>query len=408
MDPERRLDALLSERDAWPRANGRLPVPDADELAPLLAAASALDPAHHASPRPGFAADLEARLLVYAEALQAQMAETALAEAPAVLPPAQRGIPGAEPEPLPARHERRRADIPRRYPRVLWQAVAAAIVLLVGAGMFTAAASASPGTLLYGLHRWEQNIGVALSTSPADRVQLHISYANEALQALGMAAHAGNDTAYLQALDTLRGETGAASQALADVPAGAEQNALAGQLADLRAHSATALASYLRMLDWQPRVATTAALADLGQPVPHITSVIMASVRSNAGRTLLITVTGSGFEPGAVVVVDGHVTGTVTESSPTTLVVSVSGDGADSRPRAVGVSNPDGTAVESVALTQEPGDEHATPGPESATPGEGTPGADHSGNGSDGGNGHNGEHQSTPTANAQPTPTPHD
>ena len=214
--------------------------------------------------------------------------------------------------------------------RLVWSALAAALLLAIGATTLTAAAAAGPGTPLYSLHRWEQGIQVSMAGKAADRVKLHLEYAREALVALD-AAVAARQTggAYDDALATYRDEMGAASVGLAAVPAGGEQSALVAQFGQLRAQGRSDLHAALAVLPWAQRITTTSALVGLGDNAPTVTHAEM--VYSGHGQHLWrITVTGSGFQPGAILLVNGQPAGEVISVTPTALVAQMTGD--DSAP----------------------------------------------------------------------------
>ena len=262
--------------------------------------------------------------------------------------------------------------------RLVWSALAAALLLAIGATTFTAAAAAGPGTPLYSLHRWEQGIQVSMAGKAADRVKLHLEYAREALVALD-AAVAARQTggAYDDALATYRDEMGAASVSLAAVPAGGDQSALVAQFGQLRAQGRSDLHAALAVLPWAQRITTTSALAGLDDNVPGVTHAEM--VYSGHGQHLWrITVTGSGFQPGAILLVNGQPAGEVISVTPTALVAQMTGDDSAPLPASIGVANPDNTAaVTSSIRSSEQND--ATPGTQTTPGAQPSPTDDHGG-----------------------------
>jgi hypothetical protein len=243
--------------------------------------------------------------------------------------------------------------VPRlRGSRVFWQALAAAVVLTFAGGAMAVAAAAPPGSPLYGLHRWEDGVRVSLAASPADRTRLHLRYATDALVALdrAVAQRQGNPT-YGDALATLRREQAAAARDLAQVPAGHGRDALTAQLSSLRTQARHDLRAALGSRSWPDRLSTTSALAELGDAVP---SVAHAVVAHESDRRWQVTLSGAGFQPGAVLLVNGVPMGTAHVVSPNLLTAEVS-DVASLRHVALGVGNPDGTAAatESVATASE-------------------------------------------------------
>jgi hypothetical protein len=277
---------------------------------------------------------------------------------------------------------------------------AAVFVLLVGgAGLFSAAAMAAPGSPLYALRRWEQDVRVNLDSSAADRVRLHIQYASDALGALQSASaqHRG-DPAYRDALTTVRAEDAAAASELPGVPAGDEHSALQARLAALRDQERQAFYAALSLIDWPDRLATTQALGMLGAPVPSVTSVRIER-DGGAGGEWRVVVDGSGFAPGASLVVDGQPVGQVVSVEPFEFVATVGPGGRQALNGLVGVQNPDGTcaATDAVRGGDDGGQETPAPQP-TATHGSGDHGDNHGGD-------HGGK-PPTPTPPDAPSPTP--
>ncbi len=269
--------------------------------------------------------------------------------------------------------------------RLVWSALAAALLLAIGATTLTAAAAAAPGTPLYGLHRWEQGVQISMAGSAADRVKLHLEYAREALVALDAAVTARQTGgAYDDALATYGDEMGAASASLATVPAGGEQSALVGQFGQLRAQGRSDLHAALAVLPWAQRITTTSALAGLGDNVPGVTHAEM--VYSGHGQHLWrITVTGSGFQPGAILLVNGQPAGVVLSVTPTTLVAQLPGDDSAPLPASIGVANPDNTAAVTTSIHSNEQDD-ATPGTQTTPGAQPSPTIDDHGGDRHGGN----------------------
>lgn len=374
MKPDDRLDGQLDAQldarlDAWLAQPGQRDLPAEDEFAAPLAAAARLAPLREAAPSPEFARILEQQLVARADHQRAvQQAHQATRQ-----PSAQVSVatPDDERDNFPVALEARRG--PRgqrsraaRTPRALWPLLAASILLALGVGTVTASAHADPSSPLYGLHRTMENAQVQFASSPQQRFQLHVQYANEALSALDAAAHDGDASAYATALSTLQSETAAAKQALAAIPAGSNTDALANQLSDLRTHSRQDLASHLGGLDWANRVATTSAMGTLGAAVPHVGSVTITredgqgqgTSQQVTTRTDQVVVSGSGFEAGVTLVANGQPVGQVTPITIASaqLVVSVPHGTLDGVHN-IGVSNPDGTAAQTsnISVQQDAG-----------------------------------------------------
>jgi hypothetical protein len=281
--------------------------------------------------------------------------------------------------------------------RLLWPAVAAALALVIGGGTLTAAAHALPGSPLFGVRKLEQNVQISLASSAADRVRLHLAYASDALAALdAVVAGHGGDPAYADALNALREEDQAAASGVAELPSGSERDSLAAQVDALRSRERQDLRAALPTLGWPDRIATTDALGQADDTVPTVTSTTIGrGVSGNGGggesdgHRWQVIVQGTGFQPGAVLLVNGVPAGTVTNVSPTELQAEVSAAGAGSFAGSIGIGNPDGTAAVTTQISQP----DRGPGPQATT----TPGHDHGTGG--GGDGHGG-HAGTPTPGA--------
>jgi hypothetical protein len=370
MRPEEHLDTLLTAQLREPDT------PAADvpsELASMLDTAALLDHYRHVEPEPNFAQALEQRWLASAELLAAQPSEEGARLLPARLLPARllpaRLLPARL---LPARlglwqAVSRRSSIPR------WAPLAAAAVLLlaIGAGMLSAAASAAPGTPLYGLHRVEQGVRAQFAASAVDQGHLHLTYAEQALSDLIAAAAQHNMLAYQDALATLREELDSARAALGQVPAGQAHDALVADLAQVTAQARPALLTALPALDWQERLATTNALGTLGQRIPIITRARIITPDFNVHQAWVISLSGSGFQAGAQVVLDGQVmSGTATITADTVQLTIT--HALPASPRSIGIQNPNGTAAETthvMVVGGEPGgDDSPRPTPGGPTP----------------------------------------
>jgi hypothetical protein len=313
-----------------------------------------------------------------------------------------------------AKPPRARRRLPRTHAsRLLWQSLAAAVLLLSAIGAFVAAsAGARPGQPLYGMHRLEQGVWADLASQPDERVRLHIQYAREALDAFdaAVAQHAG-EPAVRDALATFAQEARAAETSLAALPDTDGRDMLSLQFAALRDRGQQHLHTALPELDWLLREDVTAELDRLGASVLHIAHASIAGA-SHDGRYLwIVTITGSGFAPDALVLVDGRPMGTIASWSPTVLVAQIPGDQLSGGAHTIGVGNPDDTAsIVTSIVTRAAPDDHGGSGGSgggdgshgggaTATPG-GSSGS--SGGGSSGGD----EHGGTSGGSATPTPTP--
>jgi hypothetical protein len=351
MDPEYELDALLSAKRGEQPAAGRPPGTRSVALAAALAAARHLDPLRRAEPSPDFVRALEGQLLTRVGVL---------AMRPAVAQ-ATRGS-------IAQRGARKLAPRWRWSP---WLTVAAVLLLVVvGSGfLLHAAALATPGSPLYGLRRLEQTVRVQLAGSDAARARLHLQYAGEALDALdaALARHASSG-AYGAALDTYQSEMRSAAAMLALVPAGAEHDAISAQFAALTQRGRHDLLAALPGIDWPERITTTRVLGQLGASVPTVTGAQVVVMQHGASAKWQVTVQGTGFQPGATLLLDAQPAGTVRSISPTQLEATVEIPPAESV-TSVGIGNPDDTASATTNLQKSSApDDHgrqATPTPTS-------------------------------------------
>jgi IPT/TIG domain len=408
MEPEEKLDTLL----ALPTSSDWRPV-DADStqsqnghdgLQALLDAADRVAELSTAEPSLDFTARLEAQFLAHIDELQEHdgVELVAVGDTEAAL------LRGDDSPTLPGSwwlseaEETTEADIdapwppaapwrasrPRsRWRRLLWPVAAAVLLLALGASTFLAAAASGPGAPLYGLHRWEQGVQVTMASSAAERTRLHLTYAEEALAALNAAAarHQSGGP-YIDALATLNEEIQAAATSLNSVSAGSDRTSLSSQLSQLRAQGRADLHIALSVLPWPGRVMTTAVLGAIGDTVLRVNGATMVYFEDSSQDQHLwqITVTGSGFAPGAVLLVNGAPAGTVSSVTPTRLVAQMPGDDSGPLPGSIGVADPDNTAAQTSDVSsqdQQPEQSTATPSPQSTPDGD-----NHGGGGHDGGN----------------------
>jgi hypothetical protein len=410
MLPEDRLDALLTLRVETRRGHQTVntigAVAEPADLQPLLVAADRVAALRDEEPSEDFAARLEAIFLSRATYLRER---DGIAPLPILAPPPLMGnddptLPnmlsgdewaaalgnGTWTETARGNQGSRSVDRQMVWRRLLVPALAAMLLLAIGMTTLTAAAAAGPGSPLYGLHRWEQNLRANITGSTADRAQLHISNAQDALLALnGAVTNHQTGATYDEALATFRDEARAAATSLDNVPAGGEHDTLAAQLDQLHTQGIADLHTALPVLSWPQRIETTGVLAEIGDQVLAVTQADM--VYSEHGQHLwTITLSGSGFQPGAVLLMNGQpVTATITVT-PTKLVAQISGDDSAPRPSSIGVGNPDNTAAATTSITSnETNDDDATPGAQQ------TPGSDD----------HSGDHQGSSGGSATPTGT---
>jgi hypothetical protein len=376
MGRENRLDALLALRLSRGSSGMVMHSGEADDVVAALEAADRLIALRSVEPEESFARTLESRLLARAEvlAMSTPATETTADQHDA------RGL-GTVNYPAPRRRVVRRT-------RRLWPLVAAAsLALVVGVGTLTVvAAEAGPGSLLYAVHRWEQGVRVGLAPTAADRAQLHLENAHAALDALNVAvAHREGDPAYSDALATLTAEDHAAVTTVAALSPGAELNSLTAQLNSLHREEIPDLFAALPLIGWQDQLATTQALGNLGAAIPRVNSVTLQQVGSDGSHGWKVTITGSGFEPGAELVGrGGAVVGQVIAGGSTQLIVNITDGERHLLAKDAGVRNPDSTAAALAPITE------VSPREGSGAGAQGTPSAGSGGS-------HGGGHQPTPS-----------
>jgi len=390
MEPEARLDALLSQRHEKREGvsiNGATPLEDGSEeaqetsstgkseqLDPLLRAADRFAVWGGPEPSPSFANQLEATLLArFAAASEGITTPEGL---PAIVPPAISDLhspPNVEPapslDPLSEQHpapqvkssalhwrsRKGRPPVPAALLR--WQAAVAAL-LLVGIGVVSVLATVA------GLGWPGGGPGQTPASTPSAsgleaRVRAHLRSADVALTAFNtaIAQHSG-DQAYQNALTRFSTEVAAAASDLATAPAGQAYETLAAQLSALRDRGRHDLRAALPILTWPMRATVTGILGALNDTIPKIAHTGIAGASSKDAYVWTLTVQGAGFSPGAVLLVDDQPTGATLSVSATTLVAQVSSAVIRDGSHQIGVGNPDGTAVNGDFVTFSQPDDH--------------------------------------------------
>jgi hypothetical protein len=208
-----------------------------------------------------------------------------------------------------------------------------------------ATAAAGPGNPLFGLHRFAQAIQVNAAGDSGEQARGHLDLAHQWLASVHDAAsrHLGDPT-YSDALQALQEEDASAAQDIAQVPPGAARTSLEADLATLHADEITTLQAVLTALGWPDRITTTSALGALGVAVPRVSGATIDLNDANDARWP-VTLTGSGFAPGAVLLVNGQPTGIVTGLSAREISGELQLDANAQVPTALGVGNPDGMAA---------------------------------------------------------------
>ena len=402
MNSEDRLDALLTtllrperrpqrddatdQRADWQRVaglhpihqvNGRSELAQDDDLAPLVATARRLSALDVPLSDPAVAQAIKARVLARAT------------------------------------ERREQGDVAaKRTPRRLWTRptigwdvlrpalVAAVVFLVLGVGTVVAAAQASPGSPLFALHRIEQSVQANAALDSTSRARQHLKFAREWLATLRAAATQNLDnTTYADALHALRDEDDAAASEIAQMQLGTQRTALEADLGALRTDERATLRATLLATSWPNRIAATTALGALGVEVPRVTS---ATLVEGAEGHWQVTLSGKGFQPGALLLVNGQPAGTVTATSSGVLTATLPLNALTEAPSTLGVGNPDGTAAATTsARMQKQGDATATP--EHNAQGTPSPGSEETPVATVT---PDGQQQGTPTPETQPQATP--
>lgn len=437
MHAEDRLDALLSDVATFDVRHTQLSHHEPD-VAPLLRAAAQLRPLSAQLPDVDFAHSLEARLIERTSVLRsastfqpgavqhdaptlAGRARPADDDAPTLpgiisISDARAGghpWPVAQPG-INTQRARRRGG----RARIWWPAVAAALLIVIGGGTLTAAASAGPGSPLFALHQLERGVQANIS-SPTDRVRADLQASDAALAALNMATSqhgASDDSAYTDALSQLLNEQQAATHDLADVPSGADHDALSAQVRDAQARARASLHASLRasgVLSWGNRLAASSGLNALGESVTVVASArveLATSDGDSSGSTShggdarwRVTLTGTGFLPGATLILNGQPVRTELVTVTADQLIAIARPDSDAQQfgssrsiTSVGVLNSDGTAAETTHVD--------VAAAAQSTPGTSDGSHDSGGHDSSGGSsGHGGSHDSTPTPTSSPS-----
>jgi hypothetical protein len=367
MHPEEALNALLSLRQTGSlQSEESIP----EDLRLLLKAADAYAVWGDALPSPAFADRLKANLL--ARAVDDGRQGTLRAGAP---PPAGESL-AEESQVASLEHDHSTAESARltmstplsvRSQAIrgsgisgrhgigawwpLWPALVVATVLSLIIGIMLVGAAALPGDRFYPLHRWEQGLNTALIVNAPDRMRLHLHYAEEGLRAVHASmAHEVDVHAYYDALTTFSEEERAAAAELGQISVHPDRDVLASQLSELQTRGVQELHGALPALSWPMRLETTTVLRDLGAGVPVVTQAARSGVQHGDSYTWTFTLTGSGFEAGAVLLVNGQAAGTVMAVSPTGLVAQLKGAEHEQVPQTVGIGNLDGTAAATTSV----------------------------------------------------------
>lgn len=353
MKPEEYLDRLIESHE---RGLEPLPIASGD-VAASLAAARTLEKLNELDVPPDFARRLELSIRLRTRELAHELASSHADTRPLQL---------STPHSLrPRQHAMQRAWIAAL-------AIAAALVLAC-AGILTVSAQSLPGDPLYGLKQAAEQFQMNFSSSPQDRINAQINQLHSTLADLNtVVSSRRSDDAIRVALNALENNTKSAREAVTALPAGTDRDTAQQNLRNALAEEDQTVRGLLNQVDWPVKVAFTAQLGVLGDPVPTVTQI--TTVRQSNG-TLLITLTGTHFAPGTRLAIDGQPAGTIISSTPVQLTAVLTNAAGLFGRHGIGILNPDGTAAQ-VAYeddTQDdgPGNTHTRYGTPAPTRGSG-------------------------------------
>lgn len=360
-----RLEQMLWHTRRHQSLDGLVSNPPDDEqkqeLEDLVVVAQRLRTLQQIQIAPGFAEQLEQRILRRAAGLRLQ------------------GFPGS------------RGFFPvLRLRPVLAGTLACCLLLLVfGTTLLAFAAHvANPANPLYALRRLEQHVEISLAGDQSGQAVLELQFAHDSLATLSSLADSAHTPAYEQALVDLDQHLQNATLAINALPPGTHRTQLAAELQGLRANAVSVLRGLLPGLSLAGRLATTAQLGRLGVAVAHVFQGVMTFFSRPGGQTL-ISLSGSNLQAGAQLLVDGRLADARGSLQHGLLVFALTGWNGARHPRMLGILNPDGTVAQTTAIAIH------------LDAGDGNGNAN-SGNRSGNGNGGNGN-GNKPTV----TPTPH-
>jgi hypothetical protein len=342
MEPDKSgqaLDELLEARLLGAYDPGLWPP---DEYEAKVAVAERIAAAQGIAPSSAFAQSLKARFLAGAEAARGEQRSVA----PSRLAPAR-------PQ-WRVRHAGANSMGALLRLRRVWVAsLAATLLIALGAGLLLAAACAPPASPLYAIRQAEQSISVQVAASKSDEVEVHVTHAGQALAELTDAVFRHDLERYRAALSTLVGEDKAALAAATAVPAGDQRTQLVAQVTTLRAREVNGLRAALPALGWHDRISTTSFLAGLDVSAPSVMNadIIEAEMVKGSKNVWQVTVTGHGFQLGAILLVNGSQRDAVVSVTDNVLIADVS-DGPILGSASVGVGNPDNTAANALRVTR--------------------------------------------------------
>jgi hypothetical protein len=357
MQPEERFDTLLSRRlreSVREEATGES-ANEAADLAPLLDAVERFAVTGDTEPSSSFANQLEAALLSrFAISAGDAAAEEIAGETEEALP--QMELQRAHAASSIPSKGRPLGKVGRFISRPMsspWHAVAA--LLLLGIGIFGGLAVADRSGRLLIDSAPARTVTQTPTLGEGDSVRAHLQQAQDALVSFNQAVKEQlGDQAYQAALTHFADEEATASADLSTLPADSNRTTLATQLAALRERGRHDLRAALPILGWSIRALVTSLLAKLGDTIPMVGQTAILGAAGHDSYVWTITVNGSGFAAGAILLIDNQPAGATLSVSATQVVAQVSSASLRAGSHHVSIGNPDGTVADGgvVSLTQ--------------------------------------------------------
>ena len=260
-----------------------------------------------------------------------------------------------------------------RWVRAMVSVSIVGLLLLGGWGLLVASAQSVPGDPLYGIKQWQQQIALARTTQPLQRVQLQVQELNGAITDLATEVAQKRPTADIAVAFTIMvTDTQQVQQAVGHLSP-SDQATVLPALSQAEAREVRTLYAILPPLPATERAEVTTQLGVLGEPVPQITHVTIAH---EPGELVQLTISGEHFAPGTLVVLD-EMALVPTSVTGTQVTVEVATHLWGVGKHQVGVQNPNDTTALTTAddaakgttetPTPEPSDSnghhHATPTP---------------------------------------------
>lgn len=363
----KRFDDLLSRRVT--------PTPSDAEFQPHLAVMKKIEKLAHKDPAAAFTAALETHLYTVTDEVERERASRRAKagawggehKGVALVHLRQRGT-ASQSHTLSSSNKSRQGRNLARHPRLSW--ILAASVLLV------------LGSLLFALHLVVPGIPTVPAGGSGAHAQLQVGFVQGSLDELENNIRQGDQTNYRDALTSFQTKYDNANKDVAALATGDQRAQLQSTLLTLRNRASSDLYAALPSLTWDNRVETTSALKALGNTVLEIKQVTFGkgsgatgngatgNVASGSGATvnstsgngagLMLMIHGSGFISGAEVYINGQETGEVRKVTSNEIQVVLHGVTVLNPGTIIGVSNPDGTAVQ-ITLTG-----HENPSPQGA------------------------------------------